>query len=202
MPEAPERTALYRLYNKDDVLLYVGISLDPARRWKKHKANRSRSHWTGLVTRETVEWFETWAKAEAAEEQAIKTERPIHNGTHNHPLAPFDAANWPAIPGRRGKVAALVTLILKEIDEGRWTPGMMIPKSRDLGAATGMSKNAATNAIRELRRRGRLEVVQGVGVFVYDGTPTRRPNFSPMASSRLLLSASGRPAPPRTREVQ
>ena len=184
MPELNEPTALYRLYGADDALLYVGISLDPTRRWKKHKSARDKSHWTGLVTRETVEWFDTWAEAEAAEEQAVKTERPIHNGTHNHPVAPFDANSWPTIPGRRGKVAALVSLITKEINEGRWAAGMMIPKSRDLAAATGVSKNSAVMAIRELAQTGRLKVIQGVGVFVYDGTPIRRPNSSPKAAGR------------------
>jgi predicted GIY-YIG superfamily endonuclease len=173
MPESDQRTALYRLYDADDVLLYVGISSEPKQRLKKHKWTQ---RWGGLIARQAVEWFDTWAAAEDAEEEAVKAERPIHNGTHNHPIAPFDPAEWPTIPGRRGKVAALVALILKEISEGRWTPGMMIPKSRDLAAATGMSRNAAVMAIRELDQAERLKVIRGVGVFVYDGASINRPN--------------------------
>ncbi|MEU9470456.1 GntR family transcriptional regulator [Streptomyces avermitilis] len=176
MPESPERTALYRLYGADDTLLYVGISLEPDQRLKKH---RWTQRWGDLIARQEIEWFDTWAAAESAERQAVQVERPIHNGTHNHPLAPFVAADWPTIPGRRGKVAALAALIVKEIDQGRWKPGMMIPKSRDLAGATGMSRNAAVNAIRELDRAGRLKVVRGVGVFVYDGSPIYRPNHRP-----------------------
>ncbi|MFE9432877.1 GntR family transcriptional regulator [Streptomyces sp. NPDC006640] len=181
MPESPKRTALYRLYGTDDVLLYVGISTDPTQRLKKH---RWTQHWGDLIVRQSVEWLDTWDAAELAERETVKAERPIYNGTHNHPAAPFVATNWPTIEGRRGKVAALVALILKEIDQGRWKPGMMIPKSRDLATATGVSRDAAVNAIRELDRAERLKVVRGVGVFVYDGSPINRPNYSPMAARR------------------
>src|SRR5690348_7253561 len=98
---SPERTALYRLYGADDALLYVGISTEPTQRLKKH---RWTQHWGDLIARQSIEWLDTWAAAEVAERKAVQTERPIHNGTHNHPEAPFTATDWPTIAGRRGKV--------------------------------------------------------------------------------------------------
>jgi predicted GIY-YIG superfamily endonuclease len=45
MPEPPERTALYRLYDATDQLLYVGISTNPEERWKTH--TMLKSWWIG-----------------------------------------------------------------------------------------------------------------------------------------------------------
>lgn len=176
MPESPERTALYRLYDVDDQLLYVGISHEPEERLKDHKWDPHHGRWTDQVVRQEIEWCASLSAARGAEAQAIQAERPLHNGTHNHPLAPFSAEAWPKIPGRHGKVDALAALICEEIDAGRWRPGMKIPASKALALATGMSKSAATNAIRKLHAEGRLKVIRGVGVFVYDGIKIHRPN--------------------------
>src|SRR4051812_29832336 len=104
MPEPEEPTALYRLYDAAGALLYVGISWTPVERIKKHKWSQ---HWGDRIARHTVEWLESWAEAETAEAKTVRTERPLHNGTHNHPVAPFAPfapEEWPTIPGRKGKV--------------------------------------------------------------------------------------------------
>jgi predicted GIY-YIG superfamily endonuclease len=177
MPE-PERTALYRYFDASDDLLYIGISADPDARWKVHKWGPNRRRWIPQVARRTVEWHESRIAALKAEEQAIQAESPRHNGTHNHPMAPFDPDAWPLIQGRRGKTDALVRLICNEIDSGNWMPGMKIPKCAALAEATGISETTATMAIRALQEQGRLKLFNGVGVFVYDGTEIRRPNHS------------------------
>jgi predicted GIY-YIG superfamily endonuclease len=176
MPESPERTALYRYFAADDELLYIGISADPEERWKVHKWGPNRMSWIRQVTRRAVEWHESRPAALKAEEEAIRSERPRYNGTHNHPLAPFDPSRWPRITGRRGKADALARLICDEIDSGRWAPGMKIPKCAALAEATGISETTATMAIRALQEQSRLKLLNGVGVFVYDGTEIKRPN--------------------------
>ncbi|MFJ3141400.1 GIY-YIG nuclease family protein [Streptomyces halstedii] len=72
------RTALYHLYDEDEVLLYVGITLDPAQRFKDHRAKP----WLKCVTTRTIEWFEDRPSAERAEQKAIRSEGPLHNIAH------------------------------------------------------------------------------------------------------------------------
>lgn len=68
--------ALYRHFDKDGALLYVGISRDPERRWAQH---RTQSGWADVVTSSTVTWFVDEQHARAAERAAIAIENPIHN---------------------------------------------------------------------------------------------------------------------------
>lgn len=73
------RTALYRHWNADGELLYVGISLKPFQRLDQHKNN---SHWYGDIANVSVEYFDTRSLAEDAERVAINKEKPLHNITH------------------------------------------------------------------------------------------------------------------------
>lgn len=73
-----ERTCVYRLYDANDVLLYVGITTDTAVRWQAH----STSKWWPNVARKDVTWYAKRTDAEAAEIAAIKAERPAHNRAH------------------------------------------------------------------------------------------------------------------------
>lgn len=73
------RTALYRHFDEDNALLYVGISRSVTARLAQH----SQSPWDHLIRRIDVEHYETREEAEAAEKLAIKTEKPIHNVAHN-----------------------------------------------------------------------------------------------------------------------
>lgn len=71
-----ERTALYRLYDEADVLLYVGITNDPETRWTYHARQKT---WWPEVHRRAVEWKATRDEAEAAEAKAIGCENPRWN---------------------------------------------------------------------------------------------------------------------------
>ncbi|MGW2865917.1 GIY-YIG nuclease family protein [Streptomyces sp. NPDC001205] len=77
------RTALYRLYDESEGLLYVGIAFDPRLRWKTHA--REKPWWTKVHVKE-IEWFLTRAEAEGAEALAIKDQRPKHNVIGNVPV--------------------------------------------------------------------------------------------------------------------
>jgi hypothetical protein len=73
-------TAMYRWFDADGVLVYVGIS--------RHLHLRTRSHikasdWMAFVASSTIERLTDPVEAAAAEEAAIKAERPIFNKVHN-----------------------------------------------------------------------------------------------------------------------
>lgn len=70
------RTALYRLFDSEGRLLYVGITFNPRNRWAGHSATKS---WWKQVVRREIEWHETRYAAEAAERAAILAERPLYN---------------------------------------------------------------------------------------------------------------------------
>ena len=69
-------TALYRFFDADGNLLYVGISDNLTARFKWHRDAQS---WWGSVARKTITWYGTRNKAFAAEDYAIKTEFPLYN---------------------------------------------------------------------------------------------------------------------------
>lgn len=70
------QTALYRLFDQSDRLLYVGVSHKPDVRWGEHSQEKD---WWPLVDQRKVEWYDTRLAAEGAELQAIAQERPVFN---------------------------------------------------------------------------------------------------------------------------
>jgi hypothetical protein len=77
-------TQLYRHFDKDDLLLYVGISLSTIQRLSQHKRT---SHWFDKVTRVSVEKYATREEALFREKETIRLEKPLYNIVHN--LAPL-----------------------------------------------------------------------------------------------------------------
>lgn len=75
-----EETTLYRFFDANDRLLYVGISNLASRRWAQHEADKP---WWSEVARTSVEHFATRKAALEAEKRAIQTEHPKHNVVHN-----------------------------------------------------------------------------------------------------------------------
>lgn len=73
---------LYRLFNRDGRLLYIGIGGCPAIRLKAHSKQKA---WWPEVDRSKiqVEWFRTYGEAEVAEKEAIQTEDPLYNKKHS-----------------------------------------------------------------------------------------------------------------------
>lgn len=80
MPVVPERTALYRLYDVGDVLLYVGISRNPKARLSAHSRDK---FWWPEVAHHTLEWFETRKSAERVEKVEVEEESPKYNKVFN-----------------------------------------------------------------------------------------------------------------------
>lgn len=73
------RTALYRHFDADGALLYVGISLNSIKRTMQH---RSGARWFEQIARITIEWLPSREEAEQAERNAIRSERPANNVVH------------------------------------------------------------------------------------------------------------------------
>lgn len=67
---------LYRMFNRDGVLLYVGITNDPKERFKAHGGEKS---WWSEVANVTVEHLPSRQHLQAAESNAITNERPLYN---------------------------------------------------------------------------------------------------------------------------
>jgi hypothetical protein len=81
-------TALYRLFDADGALLYVGIANSPESRWSQHAKTKE---WWHLVADKTICWFDTRVVAADAEIKAIQAERPRFNIMHA-PLASGSSA--------------------------------------------------------------------------------------------------------------
>lgn len=67
---------LYRHFDKDDNLLYVGVSLSTIYRLGQHKEH---SHWFNSIAKVTIENFSTREASLTAETEAILKEKPRHN---------------------------------------------------------------------------------------------------------------------------
>lgn len=82
MAHPPEQivdpTAFYRLFDKQDVLLYVGVSRNPNNRFKEHAHNQV---WWHHVARTEIAWLDSWQEARDVEDATIRIERPLYNGT-------------------------------------------------------------------------------------------------------------------------
>jgi predicted GIY-YIG superfamily endonuclease len=101
-----KRTGLYRHFDTDGTLLYVGISNDPDQRYETH---RTQAHWFKQINRVEVEWFATRKAAQKAELAAIKSERPLHN-KKAHPAIEAEFTKMVCLRMRPDTVNALQAL--------------------------------------------------------------------------------------------
>ena len=74
-PQA-QRTHLYRHFDKDGRLLYVGISLSALSRLAQHREHR---HWFDAIARVEIQSYPTRQAAREAERESIRKERPEYN---------------------------------------------------------------------------------------------------------------------------
>jgi excinuclease UvrABC nuclease subunit len=73
-------TILYRMFDADDRLLYVGITCNKQQRWDGHRQN---SRWWPLVARKELATYPDRSTALTAERTAILSEQPIYNVSGN-----------------------------------------------------------------------------------------------------------------------
>ncbi|HEY9408453.1 MAG TPA: GntR family transcriptional regulator [Jiangellaceae bacterium] len=189
MSEAPERTALYRLYDATDRLLYIGITKTPATRWQQHAREKSDSWWSD-VARKTIEWFNSRPEAEVAEVNAIRTEGPPYNDRHS---VNWDepgcrrAAPIPSEQARQQRSAVIersarfnrecrkakisfpemaARKLRERIASGEYPVGAKLPRGWDLSREIGISTLTLTRAMALLKREGLIESRPGLGTFV------------------------------------
>ncbi len=70
------RTAVYRLYDEADQLLYVGMTGNPDARFGQHSVIKE---WWPQVVRREIEWHPTREIAASAEKEAVRREDPRWN---------------------------------------------------------------------------------------------------------------------------
>lgn len=73
---APSECAVYRFFDRQGALLYVGIAWNPGRRWERHKRE---SVWFKDARSATVTVYRTEREALTVERFAIRDEKPLHN---------------------------------------------------------------------------------------------------------------------------
>lgn len=149
-----EPTALYRLYDAAGTLLYVGITNAPERRWKQHADTKS---WWSDVDRKTVEWLASRAEADIAEEEAIKTEKPLYNWRHAD-RAPFgvDLRTLEVASNRRYRVLTFRPKVKQPASEDLWV-SYWDPADDDPGGITNKDGTQYVNpAWASMVRRGGL----------------------------------------------
>lgn len=96
-PKPEPKVALYRHFDADEVLLYVGITNDLPARTRNHTKS---SHWAEFAVRSEAEWFDTREAAAQAERQAIATEGPLFNAVHATRAAKLACVNYLIMRGR------------------------------------------------------------------------------------------------------
>ena len=69
-------TSLYRFFDSNDQLIYVGITSRHAERWDEHGKN---SAWWLHVDHATISHFQSRTDALHAEAEAIENEKPLYN---------------------------------------------------------------------------------------------------------------------------
>lgn len=95
------RTALYRLYDSEDRLIYVGITSDLTARWRAHQRDK---YWWPEVARKAIEWFETRKSAERIEKIEIEEESPLYNKVFNGPQRRTELYNEALARTRKAEV--------------------------------------------------------------------------------------------------
>lgn len=96
-------TQLYRFFDSDGRLLYVGVSLNLISRLRTHETD---SHWFNRAKTVTIETLNSEDEAFDAEAVAIQTEHPLHNivvpsqrpKTKDQVAAPAKGTDWLGIP--------------------------------------------------------------------------------------------------------
>lgn len=165
MPHRPnnEPTALYRLYDADDNLLYLGISFDPDSRLKEHQ---NEKHWAHLVVRRTVDWYSSRPNALSAEAAATAVEKPLHDSSWRK-TATDGRPQWLNPEGRTRVEHELAA----EIEKGLHWLGKVF-MSGAVAQRFNVARPTASSALGALQELGLLKRV-GKGRFSVTKGPAR-----------------------------
>ncbi len=96
--ESHMRVSLYRLYDAEDVLLYVGVTLDLKQRLNNHATQQP---WWLEVARIKVTHLSSREDSETLERAVIQLDRPKYNVTHNRNRMEIDIEQYAEIENAR-----------------------------------------------------------------------------------------------------
>jgi hypothetical protein len=139
---------LYRLFDADGVLLYVGISYSAIARFAQHKAAKS---WIGDVCTVTIETHDvSRSEIEAMEAAAIRSEKPRYNVVHRRgTVGPAlyrhdrgEGFGHDALSNRHQWWRALRELgeLARELDEGEYNGDFVPSRDQFIEAVLGATK--------------------------------------------------------------
>ncbi|MEW5658318.1 GIY-YIG nuclease family protein [Streptomyces cinereoruber] len=190
-----EPTALYRLYDTDDRLLYIGITKNLEQRWTGHKYSPTSSAWWPAVHRKVIEWHPTREAADEAETAAIVSEVPLHNkdktpSSWNVKRTKRSAElDW-TIALKEPYSQQAARILAAELEAGSVQPGEPVPTIKDLHQRFGLSAATCGVILQTLAARG-LVHQRGKGGRYYRSRP----------GSVVQLPAQRRPRKPSPQEA-
>ena len=178
------RTALYRFFDADGRLLYVGMTHRLAARTSEHSRSAATTWWPKVASR-TIEWFDSRSEAKTAESSAIRSENPAFNVMHTRrnraPLGTHKGG-----PVRKPSLQRGQGLLRKAAEKFGADPFTRI----ELLAVSGLRQSAVDKNVQALVNRGCLVVV---GTKRFTGALAGRPH--------LLYIVAGTQAARTLREV-
>lgn len=142
-----EPTTLYRFFDENDLLLYVGISGNPGRRFAQHAGDKP---WWNQVALSTMEHYDDRESALRAERQAIRNECPQYNVAHND----HDGGGWVGkfmrdvwnLFGAQVADTAVATGQVAFEDRGRYADGVATTARREFGFRAAAMKDSCPSA--------------------------------------------------------
>lgn len=142
---------LYRMFNQDGELLYVGLTNNPKTRFSNHSLAKP---WFGEVANITVQTFPTREALAAAEYEAIRDESPRYNIMCAPVRQPYsDPAPTPKCPTCRAPNPRSMPLEEEELlDEN----GRLIPFCTDPYHFPGVKRAKLVHENRDLLRKAGL----------------------------------------------
>ena len=166
-------TALYRLFDGGDTLLYVGITEHVAHRFQQHAALQ---RWWPEVARKTVQWYNSRPDATEAERIAISEESPRYNiaGSSRPPRRSPRAITPHLPPGaylEQGTVADHVRELLQSGEShaevvlriaAAFEHGGRIPRGQPLARLADTCGVSKAQAYRALRKQDAADRLHGV----------------------------------------
>lgn len=154
-------TTLYRFFDSDSRLLYVGITCRGPERWADHASEKG---WWTDVARVTADHFPNRAAAAAAEVVAIRLESPSFNWMHSdmrrRHVGPA-LSNLPAelVDSIRSAVhrvsdaEATLAAAIEVRDDLIWQASRLGSTTRELAPLLGVSHGTIHNLVRRRERR-------------------------------------------------
>jgi predicted GIY-YIG superfamily endonuclease len=154
-------TQLYRHFNNEGALLYVGISLNALNRLGQHK---DHSHWFATISRVEIENFSTREDALEAEALAIHDEKPLHNI-----MRPQRAKLVEELAQRDADIAKQAFKSRRELT-GRIVQFNAIYTHQEAGAILGVKTTSVHGLISE-RKLGYVTLPAKPGIHGRSGNP-------------------------------